>query len=576
MENAKILTDRQTDRQTSLFSECYQFVQKKPWYLICTTIVLFLAYGFYCTHYTLNLDLLVGYRDGNIEITQGRWIYTLIHLISNWTAFSPFWYTFVAIILFALSALIWVVLFYKISSYKLHDKALLSFGVIFPVYPIISEQITYITLGMALAYVLIPILIWILYQFIFEGNISISKIVTAIILMVISIDLSESFAPVFLTAFFAVLILNWIFTDRSKKLKFYFVNILKVILFLAISIAIDFVVSKMICYIASGSFDYWYANNTSTNWFKYGGLIDSIVWFLRSVFASYIIMGCASISILLFDIAIVISLVIAVVISVKNKTTVPIFLTICLDICSVSLSLILCKAPLYRNEQAIPIFVAFVFMLFIYYSDKKKVLSYFAVCCLILTVLLETQYINNYAVQNYERFEYETKIMREIGDELNHYDTENKPVVFISNNGAKLLPESILIPRKSKNIIYNNIRQQVCKIWDCVLPSSYYSNMDMFLWPYADIEVTDCDSLIQAIKASSIIYTPFLSSATDTFIQRNDFYIAMDRLGYKIKPFTKKEQKKAKKYLEPDIKGEYFNIKDIDSMIIVQLMNQFY
>lgn len=561
----------------SIASSCFDFIKKHPAYAIISVFVIVLAYGFYATKYTFNFDQLVPeYYDGIVLITAGRWSAPLIHFFTNWMRFSPFWHTVMMMALFWLSGLCWINLFKKASNEKIKDTSLLTFWCLFPIYPMIVEQLTFPILNIALAYVLTPISLWILYPILFENRFKIKNLFVSLIFMIVCIDMYESFAPVFLTGLCAILVLRCIFTsDQSTESSFksIFFVFLKAVSFLAVAILFDLLISKIVCYICSGSFEFWYNSNTSTKWLEYGNLIDALVWFLRDVFAHYVIVGAGDFSILFFDVMLLSSVITAIIFSVKKKSIIPLIVFMCLCLASVSLCFIKGSAPLYRCEQSLPLFVAFVFMLLFQFAANKKALSTLLSIIAIILVLNETQQINNYAVRNYEIFEYGYSRLREIGNELEKYDTSKKPVVFTHNKNACIYPKAFCTPKKTENPLYSAFSKTACNFWDNILSEKFYKNMNDVVWSYAGIEITDCETLIVTKKSKATIYTPFLTGLSYNDYRLADGYKALEQMGYEYIPCTKDEYKEAQTYLVPDDKSVKFEITETDKMIIVQLMS---
>ena len=568
--------NRLSGNSLSFFYLCLDYLKNHSLYAIISSFVIVLSYGFYATKYTFNLDQLVPeYYDGNVLISAGRWAAPLIHFFTNWMEFSPFWHTVLMMLLLWISGLCWIILFKKASFNQIKDKALFVFWCLFPICPMITEQLTYPILNIALAYVLTPIAIWLLYPIFFEKNLKIINLLIAALFMLVSIDMYESFAPVFLTGFCAVLILQYVFSAKPADKPFVSLVsvLLKVAFFLAGVIILDFLISKIICFISTGSFEFWYKNNSLPKWFTYGGLLDSVVWMLRSVLSHYFIAGAGNFSVLFFDVMLLAAITMSILFSIKKKSLMPILLFAGLCISTVSLCLIEGFAPSYRTEQALPVFVAFIFMLLFEYALNRKIIACFLSIITVILVLNESQIINNYAVRNYEIFEYGYSRLREIGNALEYYNTSEKPVAFINNANARVYPKTLYTPSESTNPLYTAFRDASCKFWDTVLPEKYFTDMDSITWSYAEIKIADANSLIQSEKSKTIIYYPLLTSLDFNQYYIADGYKALKRMGYDIIPCSQDEYEEANNHLIPEDNTIKFNITETDTMIIVQLMS---
>ncbi len=559
-----------------MYKNCIDYIKKNPLQAVVSFFVIILAYGFYATKYTFNLDQLVpSYYDGDVLITAGRWSAPLIHWVTNWMEYSPFWHTALMMVLFWISGLTWIVLFDRVSMGKISKKSLLSFWAIYPIFPMISEQLTYPILNIALAYVLTPTAIWLIYSFIFENETNILHIVVSVLFMVICIDMYESFAAVFLVGIFCVLLIEYFNSNKfsSKPYKYLFNVLFKTVIFLIVTILLDFCISKLICYFTSGSFSFWYSTNTSIDWLKYDNILDAFVWFLRGLILKFLILGSGDLSVFVFDCMVILAMIFAIVGSVKKRSVLPLILYAGLVISSISLTFVLGQIVLGRMEQALPVFVAFIWMIFNNIMSNKKTVSILLSVCTVLLVLTETQTINNYSVRNYEIFEYEYSWMRDIGNELEKYDTKNKTVVFVYNDEAMLLPENIRKSKESSNPLYDKYKKMMCSIWDNILSEKFFLEANNIVWSWNNISITNSNSAIQALKSKRIIYLSYLTGLSYNVYHLADGYVAMARMGYDYIPCTKEQYEEARKYLKPNDSSCKFTVMETDEMIIVQLMS---
>ena len=187
--------------------------------------------------------------------------------------------------------------------------------------------------------------------------------------------------------------------------------------------------------------------------------------------------------------------------------------------------------------------------------------------------MAETQSVNNYAVRNYEIFEYQYTELREIGEALERYGTSNKHVAFIANDDALLMPRTMAIPKTSGNPIRSAFRAAACDFWNQILPNRYFENANYLFWSYLNIDITDTDSLIRAIKSYSTIYFPYLGGLIYNQNYTAEGYMALDRMGYPVLPCTEEEYQEAQKYLVEEDDTCEFKITETDDLIVVQLMS---
>ena len=565
-----------------LSSKMVGFIKRRPLFAVFAALNLVAAYGFFATHYTFNLDQLVSESyNGTVLISAGRWSAPLIHMFSNWMEYAPFWHTLAMMFLLYLSGLVFVVLFEDAANGQLKDSALFVFWLIFPTFPMISEQLTYPILNIALAYLLVPVVLWLLRKTIFDKTIQFSSIVIALVFLIVSIDMYESFAAVFLVGICGIALLRSLFAPNNDTVSqssvihdcvgLFFV-LLRAVLVLLVVIAADFCLSKMVCLISTGSFDFWYNSNTSTSWFARGGLLDSLVWLFREALAHYVLLGAGDLAVFLFDASVIIGGIVLIVLSVKRRSIFPILIYCFLLLAVISLCIVEGAAPLYRTEQTIPIFVGFVFLLLYQFLSSKRLIKYFVVVVFTVIVFNQTQTINRYSIQNYERYMYEVDLMRDIGESLRQYDTHNKPVAFVQNSEAQILPKVFSVPHKTEHPVLKKYRQIMCSFWDWLLPQKYYDNMDAIIWSHSDIAITDCDSLIQSIKSKTIIYVPFLQTGeSDLYVI--DLYRGFSRLGYDLKVCYPNMFEQAKNLIVEEDPSVRYKITENESVIVVQLMS---
>lgn len=387
-----------------MFRDVFKFAKVQKSIIVFTALTIVLSYGFYATHYSIHIDQLVTeYYNGTALIGAGRWATPVIHWLTNWMNFAPFWHTMIMGVLLLAGAVCWSFLFKKASNDHLSDFSLIAFSVIFVSYPVIEAQITYPILNIVLSYSLVAVSL-ILQS---DSFLSIKKLLVSLALLVISVDMYESFAAVYLVGLFSVIIIKFLYDEGfSKKFKDIFLFALKPIIILILAIAVDFLISKLICFICCGTTEFWYANNTRILWFDVG-LIDNAIWLIRLLFAKYFILGFSFPCLFLNFILELCGLIFSIYYVITKKTLVPAMLFIGLSVSVVSLSLIVGYITELTQDQTLAIFAAFMIMII---ADKcfvkRRIQTVFSVVLVLLTVN-QAKTINNYSVDNYERSEYE-------------------------------------------------------------------------------------------------------------------------------------------------------------------------
>lgn len=552
---------------SELIGRCYNYSKRRPIYIILMVVVLFLSYGFYATHYTIHIDQLVTeYYNGNVMIGAGRWSAPIIHIFTNWMNFAPYWHTLLMAILLFASAMVFGQVFMKASEDKLPDYAVLIFSVIYISYPIINAQLTFPILNIALAYLLSSIALWIITS---NEKLKIKNVIITLILLIVSVDLYESFAMVFLVGFFGVMLIKNIFVQEKILFKEFFKTALKGVLFLLSAIVIDLIISKIICLICCGTTHFWYNSNTEILW-SYG-VLDAAIWLVRTLFAFYIIGAHSCFYIFLFDVTVILGTIVFIVLSIKRKSIFPILIFICVAVSSLALAIVTGMAPAYSQSQALPAFVAMIIMLlFCMLPNKKYLKSIFAVLLVIIT-LNQTKLINNYAVNNYERYEYETNLLRDVGKELTyHHSVTTKPVAFVVD--SNILPSSLKETRNAIHPIVKKYQNAFEKVFDSVIPNVYFQKMGG--WFGADIESTK--GLADYLSKTPRAYYSFIERTNFKDNIVGDVYGAMNRLGYHLIDCSEDEYNIAKEMEIENIDNSLFCIKETVSLIIVRFFDVAY
>ena len=533
----------------------------------CTLI---LSYGFFATHYSYHIDQLVPeYYSGTALISAGRWIAPLIHLLTNWMNFAPFWHTAIMAALLFFAATAWIILFKEVSVDRLSSASLLAFGVFFVSFPVLAAQLTYPVLNIALAYWLIPVALWILIGKYDEGVIW-KRCLVSLLFLVPAIDMYESFAAVFLVGLFAVLILRYFYDESFPgKLKDVLLFTIKAVIILLVAIIVDLLISKLVCFVCCGTTKFWYSNNMRILWSENKfGFLDNAIWLLRTLFAKYIIGAVSTPFLLLYFVVSIFGCIVSVGYSLKRKTIIPFFLFAGLFVASLSLSIVVGYALAFTQEQALPIYVAFIVMLIVAVLPKNKSVQMIVAVVLAIIVLNQTQNVNNYAVVNYERYSYESELLEDVGEDLLKHEINNKPVVFKAENYQ--LPQVFANSQSTQNPIEKRFQNICFHFLDVVLPKQYYSKMDDW---YSD-KIGNAESIGRVIAKSQTAYCSFISWACPTVDSKAPYhpsiYEAMRRLGYNLILCSNEDIQQAEKILVENNDSKRYVIIETDAIIIVQ------
>lgn len=504
--------------------------------LQCVTVAvsLVMAFGFYATHYTYNTDMLVEeYYNGTVLIGAGRFSAPLINYFTNWMQFAPFWSTVILGVILFIAGLMFGLLFKEASLNKISDNSIFVFWLIFSTFPIISYQLTYPVLSVTLPYILVAISMWLVLPLFDCKKIKISNLLLSVVLLSVSIDMYESFAPVFLTLFFAVMLIKHLYANNRNEnnIRKLIVTSVKFISILLLAIVVERVVSKFVCYAFCGTFEYWYDGNTLMAWSN-DSVIDVIKWIIRELIAKYIIAGVSNYNIFIFDVAVLAGMILITIMSIKRRSAIITFLYIGTAVSSISLTFILGQAPLYRMCQALPVFVAFFVLLIAENIPAKKVIKSTAIVVLGILILNQTLFINRYTVLNYERHQYETNILQNIAKDLESYSVENKEILFITSPDMKTLQleGSQLF---FDNPITNIYKKIAYKVFDALIPKTTFKRINARYGERVDYDLLSSANIDRFfnIDYKTPPYYAF-NKNTNSSQYTPEIYRAFETLGY--------------------------------------------
>lgn len=518
----------------SLVNKLSDYCKNHIWQCILVVIAEIMAFGFHATHYSYHVDMLVEeYYNGTVLIGAGRFSAPLINYLTNWMQFAPFWHTFLMAVILFVSGLIFGLLLKEASKDNLSDAAVFVFWIVFTTFPIVAYQMTFPILSVVLPYLLVGLALWLFLPIINLKKVPFKNSIGIVALLTISIDMYESHATVFLTMWFSILLVKSLI---SKKEKFnYILSSVKAVICLAISIVLDFAISKLVCKIFCGTFDFWYSKNTSIVWLE-DPVVDCIKWIFREIIAQYIIAGTSNYSVFIFDIAVIVGFITTLIVSVKKRNAWCVILYIGAAVSSLSLAIVTGLAPLYRMAQALPIFVALFFAIIIKLLPEKSFTKGLIWGVVGIIVLNQTLFINRYTVLNYERHQYENHILLEISKDLQSYDIDSKPVLFIVNYNAEF-PDFESTPLDLGNPLTQKYKNIMYKIFDKVIPQTIFRRIDARYGKSAGYELTNSENIDRFYNKDYKIspYVHFNQRADSpnyaTALYKAELYRAFEKLG---------------------------------------------
>ena len=466
----------------ALYIECSDYFRKNTVKALLVVIAMVLAYGFYCTSYTINVDdVFDSFWNGGRLIAAGRFTGYLIQTVTGFMTYSPFFTMFLALCLYYVSGLTMAVVINNSTNGKLSANSLFVFWIMFVTYPLISEQIVYpIIILLALGYLMITLSVYLINCF-FSSK-SVSNILLAVVLIVLSVDFYEAFASVFLTLIMVTVIARFCFSDEGKKVAFKntALRILIATLILIVAIIIRFMISKAALFVYYGTTHAGYGGNNQVYWNQIG-VFDCFIWLIRTVFFYYFWAGINYLPIFIFAVCSLLGFIVFFVLSFKRKSALPIFAYALLIAATLSLNVIMGIAAYYTMAQSLVVFVSFIVMLLYFLAEKKKKLHTIAAVIICILVLNQAKTLNNWSVANYERHSYEISVVDNIGQELEkEYDVKNKPVVFIGSDDSPHIPDQIDERTKTGLPVVKKLQDAFVGISDKVIPERFYTSIGDF------------------------------------------------------------------------------------------------
>jgi hypothetical protein len=538
----------------ALYIECGDYFRKNIAKAMLVVVAMVLAYGFYCTSYTINVDdVFDSFWNGGRLIAAGRFTGYLIQAVTGFMTYSPFFTIFLALCIYFVSGLTMAVVINGSANGKLSSNALFIFWIMFVTYPIISEQIVYpIIVLLALGYLMITVAVYLINGF-FESK-SLSNILIAAVLIIISVDFYEAFASVFLTLMMVTVITRFCFSEEEKQLTFKKTagRIITATLIMLAAIVIRFIIAKAVLFIYYGTTHAGYGGNNQVYWNQLG-VFDCFIWLVRTVFFYYFWAGVNYLPVFVFAACTLLGIVVFTVLSVKRKNAVPILAYFLLLAATLSLNVIMGIAAYYTMAQTLVVFVSFMVTVLYTLAEKKHALRVVSAVIICLLVLNQAKTLNNWSVTNYERHSYEMSVIDNIGQELEeNHDVKNKPVVFIGGETAPCVPGQVDERTKTGLPVVKKLQKAFVAVSDKVLPKKYFTSIGDF---YGE-EINNAGDLFeytQRIKnrtSASVSYISWAYGGDSWFSEyekhgvSEQLYQLFELRGYELKHCTQADYQK--------------------------------
>ena len=423
-------------------------------YVICVTITAIMSYGFAVCQPMIGVDdsAIGRYFADGIGPIMGRFGYFLLNKICPVAEYTPFITDFIGVLLLALGSALWCLVWEKAMGKKLSVMATTVFSCVMISCPMISEVFTYyLHNGISICYCLSALFILYFMKAVeAKGKARVLCVVTTLGLLWLSNSFMESFSIVFLMGIVMVWVLQCVYKVRKITPKAVVTEGLIAGALLALSIVLRSVAIEVVTVVFSLQDQIGIMNRRSIlealDWFKSSQGLAEFVMTIKQYIVMYYVNAIAYIPVRIYLIAVVSYGVWAVYRLVRFRQIVPLLGAAAMQIVPLILVFLEGHATFYRNSQYVPIYVAYVAMLFtclvehwsvaekgFFTKIKKK--NVLAVWGIVIGILVYNQAyeMTQWFYVDYMKYEDAIRTVNLISYELEkNYDTE-KPVVFVGN-----------------------------------------------------------------------------------------------------------------------------------------------
>ena len=440
-----------------------------PFYLIAVALTALGAYGFYLTNPSPSIDWLSydRYYSGML-FGQGRFTATIVERVLNlWDC--PVWFEpLLGLVCFILGTLIMLAIFDGFTDYKSIVPSIV-FTCIYITFPLLPEYFIYngaiLTVGGSTLLLSLAIYLEIKYKDLLRS------MLIPTILMIAVFSWYECMILPYVGAVFAVFyLLNR--ENHDLKTKFVITKGLYFAMILIASIVLEYAVTTAAIKIFS--IPLHNGADVAIHWEN----LSSVLYLLANYASYWFIKAFCYAPFTILFVFLFIFLIMSVVELVRYKKFSSVIIFFGMLIPVFAMTVIRCGGgALYRIEQGMPFFIAFVsYAICLELNQKKSVVKRIiaAAFCFLLTVQIGT---SNYSYfVNSLRYEEEKNVILTVNSEITSKFESDKPVVFIgeykisdSLQEKRSYPEGSFAAKLkafavSKSPVYQDQLQEIAKI----------------------------------------------------------------------------------------------------------------
>ncbi len=478
-------------------SDLKRIIDQKT-YKICVLITAVLSYGFAVCQPMVGVDdsAIGRYFADGIGPIMGRFGYYLLHKICPVAEYTPFITDFIGVLCLVLGSALWCLVWEKAMQKTLSEKAATIFSCVMISCPMISEVfIYYLHNGIGMCYCLSALFMLFFMEALEQkGKARIGRLGISLVLLWLSNSFMESFTIVFLMAVVMMWVLQTVYAGKKLDVKTVVTQGLLAGVLLALSIALRSVTIEVITAVCSLQDQIGIMNRRSIlealKWFQSSEGLAEFVMTIKQYIVMYYVNAIAYIPVRIYLLAVILYFVWSLYRLVRHRQIVPLLGAAAMQIVPLILVFLEGHATFYRNSQFVPIYVAFVAMLFTCIVESCKHRYVIGAWCVAIGILVYNQAyeMTQWFYVDYMKYEDAVNTVNLISYELEkEYDTQ-KPVVF---KGNYTIPKEII--------------SKMCVEYD----SEAYKKISVFL-NMLDPNLKDCFVIQDCYSVSSeAIYSVF-------------------------------------------------------------------
>ena len=501
----------------TLIKEFHEKITSRKAYWIPLLFYTFGAYGFSMLNRTVGADDLATplYVNDTVWLRELRWGAVLWKKLFSFGECVPFLDKFLSVCLLMLAGTAFACILFTINGKKEQVLLYTIASCSFITFPIICE-IWEFTCGGTL---IVPgdffcTFMLLLYMLAFLGKQGLSKAAKAGsrtdltayaktclivgILLTPVISSAESIAPVYVASVLIILFYRYCVrrTSQGRKAAWFFEGV-----YFAVPLVIAFILRLVIGYGIMAVLHLTYAHTGATRiaWPLSG---EQLAALLKDILIDYGVAALINLPITIFIVCTVLFAIRCIVLMVKNRSFLPVFLGICIGLSLFLITIIQGTVMYYRTAITLMVFCSFVFYLAaedLYglinsgLLDRNRFFVLTGRCGLILLLFItwrQTAHLHRFLALNNQRYDNEAAVMQQIGYTLTRDHDTSKPIIFVGDftNGDAFYNVTHDTGTTRAGSLYRRIRHKIdgTDLWKSpsLVQTTVSSAIDWYHWEF--------------------------------------------------------------------------------------------